>query len=231
MTESNTGFNADRAKGYDDRIEQMIPGYHTMQRLTEVFLSTELPETASVLMVGAGTGAEVVECGKRHPGWTITAEDPSVEMVKLGRAKADAAKLSSQVHWIAEPLGKVPTEPPFDGATLLLVLHFLAEPEKRKLLDKIAERLTPGAPLVLSTFVGDPNDTRTKKIYEISKAHALANGLDRAEVEDKLNLNRTDIHIVPEERIKALLRDSGFIDVQRLVQGLAMMTWMARVKR
>ena len=228
---ANTGFDAKRAQGYDDRIEQMIPGYHVMQRLSEVFLGTELPETASVLMVGAGTGAEVVECGTKHPGWSITAVDPSAEMVKLGRAKTDAAGLSGRVHWIAEPLGKVPTEPSFDGATLLLVLHFLASPEKQKLLDKIAERLKPGAPLVVSTFVGDPTNTRTKKIYELSKAHALANGLDRAEVEDKLNLNRKDIFLVPEEQIKTLLRDSGFIDIQRIVQGLAMTTWIARVQR
>jgi tRNA (cmo5U34)-methyltransferase len=223
-------FSGQRATTYDDRIEQMIPGYHLMQRLTEVFFSTELPETASLLMVGAGTGAEVVECGTKHPGWSITAVDPSAEMVKLGKEKTDAAGLS-RVQWLAEPLGQVPTEPPFDAATLLLVLHFLADPEKRKLLEKIAERLKPGAPFVLSTFVGNPEDTRTKRIYDLSKAHALANGLDRAEVEEKLNLNRTDIHLVSEDRIKALLRDAGFIDVQRIVQGLAMNTWIARTQR
>src|SRR3954463_8565808 len=112
MTEIDTGFNAKRAQTYDDRIEQMIPGYHTMQHLTEVFLSTELPETASVLMVGAGTGAEVVECGTRHPGWTLTAVDPSPEMVKLGRQKADAAGLSERAHWHAISLKNLELEEP-----------------------------------------------------------------------------------------------------------------------
>jgi len=229
---SPSSFDAARSKTYDDRIEHMIPGYTTMHRLTEVFLSTELPETASILMVGAGTGAEVVECGTRHPGWTLTAVDPSSEMVKLGRQKTDDKGLSSRVHWHDISLKNLTMEEPFDAATLLLVLHFLPDDGgKSALLEHIAERLKPGAPLVLSTFVGDPANTRTKKIYELSKANAIANGLDRAEVEDKLNLNRKDIHLVPEERIKALLRDSGFIDAQRIVQGLAMMTWIARTNR
>src|SRR5579864_8360835 len=94
---NSSAFDATRASTYDDRIEHMIPGYTTMQRLTEIFLSTELPETASILIVGAGTGSEVVECGTRHSGWTITAVDPSSEMVKLGRQKADAKGLSSRV--------------------------------------------------------------------------------------------------------------------------------------
>jgi tRNA (cmo5U34)-methyltransferase len=229
---SETGFDAKRAQTYDDRIEQMIPGYTTMQRLTEVFLGSTLPKTASVLMVGAGTGSEVVECGTHHPGWTITAVDPSVEMVKLGRAKTDAHGLTARVMWFEGSLKKLEVQEPFDAATLHLVLHFLPDDGgKSALLEHIAERLKPGAPFVLSTFVGTPTDTRTKKIYELSKAHALANGLDRADVEEKLNLARTDIHLVPEERIKTLLKEAGFIDVQRIVQGLAMMTWIARTNR
>src|SRR4029077_8177540 len=120
----------------------------------------------------------------------------------------------------------------FDAATLLLVLHFLPDDGgKAALLGHIAERLKPGAPLVLSACVGDPASTRTKKTYELARTYAIANGVDPAEAAEKLNLSRTDVHLVPEERIKTLLRDAGFIDVQRMVQGLAMMTWIARTNR
>src|SRR5258708_4869778 len=232
MSHTDTGFNAARAKGYDTQIEQMIPGYILMHRLTAIYLGTEIPETASVLMVGAGTGAEVIECGIRHPGWTITAVDPSPEMVTLGRKKTDAKGLSDRVHWHGISLKKLQTEGPFDAATLLLVLHFLPDDGgKEALLEHIAERLKPGAPLVLSTFVGDPTNTRTKKIYELSRTYAIASGVDPAEAAEKINLARTDVHLVPEERIKTLLRNAGFIDVQRVLQGLAMITWVARTPR
>src|SRR3954464_6891192 len=36
---TDTAFDGKRAQDYDNRIEQMIPGYHLMQRLTEVFFS------------------------------------------------------------------------------------------------------------------------------------------------------------------------------------------------
>src|SRR5689334_22891485 len=147
MGEIDTGFNAERAKGYDHRIEQMIPGYTLMHKLTEVYLSGELPEQARVLMVGAGTGAEVVECGSKHPGWMITAVDPSSEMIKLGRQKADAAGLSDRVQWQDTSLKKLPYSEPFDAATLLLVIHFLPDDGgKAAILEHIAERLKPGAP-------------------------------------------------------------------------------------
>ncbi len=229
---ADTGFNAACAQGYDNWIEQMIPGYGFMHRLTEVFLGAELPETASILMVGAGTGAEVVACGTRHSGWTISAIDPSPAMVKRGREKTDANGLSDRVHWHDTSLKKLEVEEPFDAATLLLVLHFLPDDGgKGALLEHIAERLKPGAPLVVSTFVGDPTNTRTKKIYELSRAYAIASGVTPAEATEKFNLARTDVHLVPEERIKTLLRNAGFIDVQRVLQGLAMITWVARTPR
>jgi tRNA (cmo5U34)-methyltransferase len=229
---SDTGFNAERAKGYDERIEQMLPGYTLMQRLTAIYLGTEIPESARVLIVGAGTGAELVECGSRHPNWRFTAVDPSPAMLKIAREKTDAAGISAQVTWHEQSLKKLKVDEPFDAAAMLLVLHFLPDDGgKAALLEHIAGRLKPGAPLVLSTFVGDPANTRTKKIYELARTYAIANGVARAEAEEKMNLARTDVHLVPEERIKALLRDTGFIDVQRVLQGLAMTMWIARTAR
>lgn len=228
---TNSAFDAKRSQGYDDRIDAMIPCYTPMQQLTEVFLGTELPENARLLVVGAGTGAEVLECGSHHAGWQITAVEPSKEMVAQGKAKSDAAGLGERVNWQTLALDQMEESDPFDGATLLLVLHFLNEEEKLNLLCEISDRLKPGAPFAVSTFVGDPTNTRTKKIYDLAKAHALAKGLPAAEVTDKFDLTRKDIFLEPEEKIKMHLRDAGFIDVQRIAQGLAMHLWTARKQR
>jgi tRNA (cmo5U34)-methyltransferase len=185
-----------------------------------------------VLVVGAGTGAELIECGRRYPGWSFTAVDPSPAMVRRGAEKLAQHGLSTRVTWHDTSLKKVPAGEAFDAATLLLVLHFLPDDGgKQVVLEQISERLKPGAPFILSTFAGDPTTTRTKKIYELSKAHALSQGVPDAEVQDKFNLARPDIHLIPEDRIKALLRDAGFIDVQRIFQSLALTTWCCRTQR
>lgn len=228
---SDTAFDAKRAQGYDDRIDAMIPGYTPMQQLTEVYLGAEMPNEARLLIVGAGTGTEVIECGSRHAGWTITAVEPSPEMSAQGQAKVKAAGLDARVEWQTAALDQIEEGDLYDGATLLLVLHFLDEEAKLNLLCEISDRLKPGAPFALSTFVGDPANTRTKKIYDLAKAFALAKGLPAAEVAEKFDLTRKDIFLEPEEKIKMHLRDAGFIDVQRIGQGLAMHLWVARKQR
>ena len=227
-----TSFDEKRSVTYDDRIVRMVPGYEVVLQLTDIVLGAELPKDARVLIVGAGTVAEVVACGKSHPDWRITAVEPSVEMSKIGRAKTDAAGLSARVEWQETPLKKLSTSEPYDAATLLLVLHFLPDDGgKAALLENIAERLKPGAPLVLSTFVGDPQTTRSKKIYDLCRAWAVAHGVPPEEAAEKISLSRPDVYTISEERIKVLLRNAGFIDVQRIYQALAATAWSARTNR
>ncbi len=226
------GFDAKNSAGYDDRVAKMIPGYEVMHRLARVALAAELKPNAKILMIGTGTGAEVLECGVEQPTWSITAIEPSKDMSKTALEKIKAKGLSERVVWHEGTLDTLKGEEAFDAATALLVLHFVPDDgEKLELLTQIMEYLQPGAPLILSAFAGDPQATRTRKLYDLSKATAIAQGMDPKEVAERYDLGRKDIHLVPEERIKSLLREAGYIDVQRLFQSLAMITWIARTQR
>jgi tRNA (cmo5U34)-methyltransferase len=226
-----SAFDQKRSVGYDDRIKRMIPGYDVLHQLTDISLGAELSADARVLMVGAGTGREILESGGRHSGWAIVATDPAPEMAKIARDKIAAKGLSDRVRWHEGPLGTLRDEAPFDAATLLLVLHFLADAEKVKLLMKIGERLKPGAPLIVAAFAGDPETTRMKRIYDLCRVWAVAQGIDPQEAAEKIDLRRKDLYLVPEDRMKALFRDAGFIDVQRIFQALACHAWIARTPR
>lgn len=232
MTDASNAFNADRSQSYDARIRRMVPGYETLLQMTDACLASDLTDQARVLMVGAGTGAEVLECGATHPTWRLTAVEPAAAMAAIGRAKTAEHGLAERVHWHEGFLDTLADEEPFDAATLLLVLHFLPDDgQKLDLLTAISERLKPGAPFVLASYVGDPTATRTKKLYSLSHTWAIAHGITPEEAAEKLNPERADMHVVPEERIKSLLRDAGFIDVQRVFQGLLIGAWMARTQR
>jgi tRNA (cmo5U34)-methyltransferase len=229
MTEA---FDAARSTTYDTRIRRMVPGYDVLHRLADTCIAADLGPEASVLMVGAGTGTEVLESGLRHPLWTLTAVEPAPDMSLIGRTAIETKGLSARVHWHEGPLDTLEAPEPFDAATLMLVLHFLSDKdEKSALLSGIADRLKPGAPFVIASYFGDPGATRTKKLYDLSQAWAVSNGMTPEDALNKLDPNRRDMHVVSEERIKGLLRETGFIDVQRIYQGLLIGAWAARTQR
>lgn len=69
-------FDAERADAYEDRIRRLAPGYDVLHGTVESVLATCLRKDAHLLVVGAGTGAEIVRMGQAHPRWRFTAVDP-----------------------------------------------------------------------------------------------------------------------------------------------------------
>jgi tRNA (cmo5U34)-methyltransferase len=153
-------------------------------------------------------------------------------MIVLAAEKIKADGLSDRVRLTVGSVESLSEDPLFDAATLLLVLHFVPDHgEKEALLAAIAARLKPGATLVLATLFGDPATTRYKRMMALTKTWALARGMDTQKAEELCNPGRTDLHIVPEDRIKDLFRYAGFIDVQRVYQAFAIGVWSARTSR
>ena len=225
-----SGFDDSRAKGYDVRVRQHIPGYELMHRLCETVLAAELPENASLLIVGAGTGHEIVEWGPKHPGWRFAGTDPSAPMLELAKTRIAAAGLLDRTELHAVLTEQLPAGP-YDAATVMLVMHFLSDEQKAELLSAIADRLSPGAPVLIANLFGDPGTTRYKRMNDYRKAAAMSLGMSLKDAEEFCDPARKDLFIVPEERLKVLLRDAGYIDVQRLVQSFAVGLWLARTPR
>lgn len=69
-------FDGERASGYDDRYARLAPFKEALHLNTRLVLS-KLPSQARVLIVGAGTGAELLYLAQSAPDWHFTVVEPS----------------------------------------------------------------------------------------------------------------------------------------------------------
>ncbi|EGY53581.1 class I SAM-dependent methyltransferase [Neisseria shayeganii] len=141
-------FEDSGAAEYDQRITRLIPGYTELHRLNAAILHP-LPADARILLIGVGTGTELLSLADSRPQSAFTALDPSLAM--LEQAKRKAACLPNTVCWHHGLLEELPEAPQYDAALCLFVMHFLSDiREKGALLRQAACRLKPSAPLLLA---------------------------------------------------------------------------------
>jgi tRNA (cmo5U34)-methyltransferase len=74
-------FNDSVAKEYEQDIRKKILGYDVMQNLITILINHELPLNSSILVVGCGTGEEIVRLEKLSSSYQIIGIDPSQDMI------------------------------------------------------------------------------------------------------------------------------------------------------
>lgn len=137
-------FSEEHAKAYDNQFSALSGVQACIHLLTDAYLA-ELPEDARILVAGAGTGAEVRYLAPRHPGWRFTLVDPSAPMLAIARGHAETEGFADRCSFHEAYVSETPLEA-HDGATSLLVSHFLTDAAARQsYFQDIAARLKPGA--------------------------------------------------------------------------------------
>lgn len=89
-------FDGPRSSRYDHKIRASIPGYEALHAMAHDFLRQALPEQARILVVGSGTGMELLTLGAAHTGWRFTATDLSSDMLAIGKVNVEAAGLADR---------------------------------------------------------------------------------------------------------------------------------------
>ena len=163
-------FDGDYGDGYEHLARTVIPGYLSSFRQALALLRGRLGPRARVLVVGAGTGIEIVTFKAAAPGWRLTGVDPSAQMLGIAEHRVRQAGIRDGVRFIhgtvedldGSGLGAAGRgQGGFDAATCFNVMHFLPDAPgaggKQALLSGIAEHLAPGTPFVLFELHGDPD--------------------------------------------------------------------------
>jgi tRNA (cmo5U34)-methyltransferase len=207
---------------YATSTPRKVPGLHDLHRMTELLLSEQATGAGQVLVVGAGGGLELVSMAAARPEWQFVGVDPSPAMLDLARLAA--APFAERVQWVEGTVTQAPAGP-FDGATCLLVMHFLDRSERLQTLREIHRRLRPGARLVLAHH--SPPAGHTERWMTRSAAFATGTSASEARAVVSGKQMAEQLSLINPDEEEELLRAAGYTDVEQFYAALSFRGWVA----
>ncbi len=224
-------FDGAYGSGYEQLARTLIPGYLSSFRQALALLQRRLGPIGPnprVLVVGAGTGIEIVTFKTHQPGWLVTGVDPSPQMIEIARRRVSEAGVDEGVEFVCGEVGDL-REGGYAAATSFNVMHFIPDDgSKQAFLRGIAGQLAPGGSFVLFDLHGDRSAPGTGEMYAAWRRHWKNQGMDsaaRTEFEARIEAG---IHWVSEARIRELLAGASFEDARLYFRALVYGGWIAR---
>ena len=229
MHEKAFDFDGVYGEGYEALARRVIPGYLTFFPMVSALIDPDLPPGARVLVVGCGTGIELVTFKRIRPDLRLHGVDPSDQMLELARQRVDAAGLADGITYQHGYASDVTLAPRFDAATLINVLHFVPDDgSKAELVADIAKRLKPGGVFVFFDLHGDPGSEEHERYMPAWRRFWEIRGMAEAERSEFRERIRHGIHFATPERVVQLAREAGFTEPRRFFKSLLYGGWTFR---
>lgn len=208
-------------------MQRTIPGVEGLYAATRAILSTSVPASGRILVVGAGGARELELLQNVEAAMSMLAVDTSAEKLEQTKAFMNALGPGKHVEYVAGPVEAAPSAPLCVGATSLLVMHSLPDDgTKLSYLRSIRSRLVPGAPLVLADVSFD-DLADFKRTVPAFLEHAR-----HAEVADRHS--DVDTRVIPtmpiidDRRTRELLTQAAFGDITPFFRSFWYAGWWAR---
>lgn len=218
-------FDQAAADAYDDRFAKLAVFRDALQLVTRLALN-ELPADARLLIVGAGTGLELLYLADAFPGWRFTAVEPSGPMLQRCKARAEASGFWDRCTFHHGTTDTLADQGPFDGATALLVSQFVVDRGARTdFFEQIAKRLRPNAPLVSADLSRPVEGAELTELWRRAWIH---NDTTAENVERMLQSIDQHVAVSPAELVERILSDAGFDSPTRCFQTLWIHGWLSR---
>ncbi|WP_016950512.1 class I SAM-dependent methyltransferase [Anabaena sp. PCC 7108] len=213
---------------YDTMIQMALPGYEAMHNMALSILKANIPEKANLLIVGAGSGMELVKFSKGNSQWQMLGVDPSSNMLSIAQNKIDEYGLSEQIKLFAGYTQDLNTTSLYDAATCILVMHFLPDDgSKLALLKNISQRLKSSATFILVDIFGEKETDEFERMISIIKVYWKQMGMNPEKRIQGLETIKKGVFTISEMRVVELLQQAGFGNILRFYTGLWVGGWVA----
>jgi len=214
-------FDGNYGERYEVLARRVIPGYRTLFPMFTALIEPELPRRGRVLVVGAGTGIEIIHLTRARPDLRVYGVEPSEHMLELAERRVAEAGLSEGVTLQLGYAGDVPTTPRFHAATLVNVLHFVPDDGgKAALLADIAWRLRPGGVFVFFDLHGGDTPEEHDRYLSAWHRYWKIRDMSPEEMRDFNGRIREGIHFTPAARSIELALAAGFAEPERFYRSL-----------
>ncbi|MDQ2083242.1 methyltransferase domain-containing protein [Xanthobacteraceae bacterium Astr-EGSB] len=213
----------DAVARYAEGPMRLVPGFLGLQQMTAVLLAERAPENAHMLVLGAGGGLELKALAEGHPAWSFCGVDPSADMLAL--AEVTLGTLARRVRLHEGYIDSAP-DGPFDGATCLLTMHFIAEEERRRTLAEVHRRLRLGAAFVVAHHSFPQGHGEKEQWLSRYAAFAAASGISADKAHSAAAAIAERLPILSPEQDEAMLREAGFADVVLFYAGFTFRGWV-----
>lgn len=225
--EKQIDFDGSFSNEYDDKAHKIIPGYHIIYKLTQHLLRENLNSNAKILVVGAGTGKEMIEFSQNNHHWSFTGVDPAEPMLSTARKKVAALSLEDRISLVHGFVDDV-AEKDFDAATSILVMHFLPDDgTKLNFLKDIANKLKTGAPVILVDLEGEMNSDEYSTFSAAWKNQQLFERGQDDNVKEEFAMRNNEVQFIPQKRIESLLEEAGFFKIYKFFKAYLFGGYMA----
>ncbi|MGO4676588.1 methyltransferase [Bosea sp. 2YAB26] len=209
---------------YAEGPRRFVPGLDALHRMTGLLLAESAPDDAKVLVLGAGGGSEIRALAEAHPGWSFVGVDPAAAMLRL--AERTLGPLMDRVTLVEGYIDDAPAGP-FDAATCLLTLHFLAAPERERTVREIHARLRPGAPFVAAHASFPQGADERETWLDRYAAYPIASGADPEQVQRARAAVAASLQSFCPEQDEEILRAGGFANVSLFYAAFTWRGWVA----
>lgn len=210
-------FNSQKVvEHYDDHIRQLIPAYEVMHQQVDAILQANLRSNAHILVVGCGTGYELAYLLQRHPDWTFTAVDPSLNMLQKAQVQTQAMGQQDRVNFVHGETHYLSELQMFDAALCILVAHFIPYANKPAFFFEIAKRLKSNGILMTYDLMRCEDSLQMKALPLLCQA----NGLSEAQSQAMMERLGQDFFTISLQDYQQLLGHAGFGNVHAFSQTL-----------
>lgn len=216
-----------QASGYEQQQKKLAPVHEGLYFQLE-WIFSELPQSARILCVGLGAGAELSYLARKFPHWSFTAVEPSGAMLDVCRQRAEKEGFISRCVFHEGYVETLPDIELHDAATCFMVSQFILDKEARSnFFRAISQRLKQNGILVsadLSSTVGSPEYEALLKVW-VSMLHAANVPADAIE---KIHTAwAKDVAILPPDEVKSIIRLGGFESPVQFYQAGFVHAWFS----
>ncbi|GHF99045.1 class I SAM-dependent methyltransferase [Thalassotalea marina] len=209
-------FEGTAAVEYDDRISMLVPGYQIMHEATASLMAAHYTEKATILVVGAGTGSEILTLSRINPNWSFVAVDLSQDMLDIASVRFHEAGISHRVSCFCGDLSQL-RRVKFDAVICLLVMHFIKGlNDKQEFLIEITMRLKHHGQLFIADYMKFSQDEVALAQVNMS----MLQGMNRdsvAQMQAKMSL---DFDALSANQLYKLAREVGLSRPKTYFQSL-----------